>query len=679
MNNFQPCYRPDIDGLRALAIVPVVAFHASPRWVPGGFVGVDVFFVISGYLISLIIFKSLENGGFSFSSFYARRIRRIFPALIAVTASCYALGWFVLLPEEFKQLGKHIAAGMAFVQNFVLWREAGYFDSASELKPLMHLWSLAVEEQFYLAYPALLWLAWRAGLRLVWVALAIAGASLGASITGVSSEPVMTFFLAHARFWELLTGSLLALVQSRPGGLAWLATRLLNRAFLASSLSLAGLLLILGAVFGYDRSTPFPGLPALTPVLGAALLLLAGPTAWVNRQLLARRGIVWIGRISYPLYLWHWPLLSFANILQAETPSRDIRFVAVGLSIVLAALTFYLIEQPVRTGKHGGFKVAVLCALAVGLGFLGFNTYQRDGLSFRLKQFEQQIALLNDMPSSKDSYCTHRYRVENSEHFYCRLQQDREPTFIVIGDSHAGRLYLGLDQVLRDTTENVLLLAVNGCPPFFDTISFDPRFPAELKELCPVGINPALETAMATDSIHTVVLASRGPLYLDKTGFFLSDDFADEKGHGRVLRNRDRPEIEDHYQIWETAMRRTLDRLTRTGKRIVFVLDNPELGFDPKSCVDSRPFRLGSPIRRPCTVSRSVFEQRNAGYRALVSRVLQDYPNVILSDSAAALCDEANCWGMRDRVVLYRDDDHLSLAGARLVAETLLRQLAGSR
>ncbi|HJW02870.1 MAG TPA: acyltransferase, partial [Azospira sp.] len=297
-HNVHPVYRPDIDGLRAVAILSVVVFHAFPANLRGGFVGVDIFFVISGFLISNIIFRSLQRGDFSFAEFYAHRIKRIFPALIVVLTASFAFGWFALLPDEFKQLGKHMAAGAGFVQNFVLWNESGYFDTASELKPLMHLWSLAIEEQFYLIYPLLIWAAWRVRLNALALVVALGCLSFGLNVLEIREAPVKTFFVPQTRYWELLAGAVLAYLQlfkqgqfapalSRPPALSAYRQRLLN-----NLLSACGLLLILLAVITIHKGRAFPGWWALAPVMGAFLLILAGPQAWVNRRLLANRLMV---------------------------------------------------------------------------------------------------------------------------------------------------------------------------------------------------------------------------------------------------------------------------------------------------------------------------------------------------------------------------------------------------
>lgn len=361
-----PKYRPDIDGLRAVAVLAVVAFHAFPSWVKGGFIGVDVFFVISGYLISTIIFENLDRGTFSFSEFYTRRIKRIFPALILVLIACFAFGWFFLLADELNQLGKHIAAGAGFVSNLVLWNEAGYFDNSAETKPLLHLWSLGIEEQFYIIWPLLLWFAWKRKFNLLTITIIVAIATFVLNVKGVKQDMVATFYSPQSRFWELLSGSLLAWVtlykKDAFSNIKIKIEVLLSRIVynekqegdgktLANVLSFVGLFLLAYGFWRINKELSFPGKWALVPVLGAVLIITAGSKAWVNRTILSNKIAVWFGLISFPLYLWHWPLLSFARIVESEVPSRNIRIAAVVLSILLAWLTARFIEKPIRLGK----------------------------------------------------------------------------------------------------------------------------------------------------------------------------------------------------------------------------------------------------------------------------------------------------------------------------------------
>jgi peptidoglycan/LPS O-acetylase OafA/YrhL len=384
-----PKYRPDIDGLRAIAVLSVVGFHAFPGLVKGGFIGVDVFFVISGFLISSIIYQNLDKGEFTFSEFYTRRIRRIFPALIVVLVACFAFGWFTLLTDEYQKLGKHIAAGAAFSSNLLLWQESGYFDNSAETKPLLHLWSLGIEEQFYIIWPLLLWLTWkRKSSNFFVITLAIALGSFYLNLKGIKQDAVATFYSPFTRFWELMCG----------GGVAWVTIykksffagvkQQVNRIIISTihrnnEDNIGTILVNLSAftglsllAFGFVKITKdfcFPGAWALVPVSAAVLIISAGPTAWINRIILSNKFVVWFGLISYPLYLWHWPLLSFARIIENGLPSRSIRIAAVIISIILAWFTTEWIEKPFRFGnQNAGLKVVTLCSLIFVIGVSGF-------------------------------------------------------------------------------------------------------------------------------------------------------------------------------------------------------------------------------------------------------------------------------------------------------------------
>lgn len=391
----RPQYRPDIDGLRAVAVLAVVAFHAFPNWMKGGFIGVDIFFVISGYLISTIIFENLDKNTFSFSRFYARRIKRIFPALILILASCYAFGWFVLLADEFEQLGKHIAGGAAFISNFVLWNESGYFDKPADIKPLLHLWSLGIEEQFYIVWPLLLWIAYKKRLNLLSIGLLVAVISFCLNIYKVKNDIVGDFYSPGTRFWELMFGSILAwmmLYNPNFSAQTIFSDRRANN--LISVISIFALLLLVYGFWYIDKSIDFPGKWALIPVLGAFLLIYAGPNAWANRIILSNKALVWFGLISFPLYLWHWPLLSFARILENGSPPPTIRIATVALSIALAWLTYKLIEHPIRFRKHRLIKITPLVGLMIITGYVGYNAFARHGLSFRLKGLTYETMLI---------------------------------------------------------------------------------------------------------------------------------------------------------------------------------------------------------------------------------------------------------------------------------------------
>ena len=381
-------YRSEIDGLRAFAVLSVVAFHAFPSWLKGGFIGVDVFFVISGFLITSHIFENLDKGQFSFTDFFGRRIRRIFPALILVMACSLAFGWFALLADEFAQLGKHVASGAAFIINFILVDESGYFDNAAETKSMLHLWSLAVEEQFYIVWPLVLWLAWKRKFNLLTITVLVAVISFYLNLRFVKSLPTETFFWPVGRFWELLSGSILAwLLLYKSDVLSrfklWVDKFLVriihskeveaDGSTTSNLMSFVGLLLLAYGVIRINESLSFPSKWALIPVLGAVLIIASGSKAWLNRIFLMNPIAVWFGLISYPLYLWHWPILSFLQIAEGEMPHRDARILAVMLAVFLAWLTYKLVESPIRFGylkrKLSAIVIVVILFSVGGVGY----------------------------------------------------------------------------------------------------------------------------------------------------------------------------------------------------------------------------------------------------------------------------------------------------------------------
>lgn len=365
-------YRPDIDGLRAFAVFAVVLYHAFPNWVPGGYVGVDVFFVISGFLISSILLNEIGAGTFSFRTFYARRSRRLFPALSICLAAVLAYGFVCLLPSELMQLGKHVFFGAVFLSNIATWSEAGYFEIAATLKPLLHLWSLGIEEQFYIFWPALLWMAIRQ--KAVWpVVAALFLVSFLANVWLSATNIAADFFLPASRLWEFLGGTMLALRR---------------QTVLASSVrswtSLTGFAALFASVVLFKTELRFPGWWALLPVGGTMALIAAGPEALVNRHVLSHRSVVFVGLISYPLYLWHWPLISYAYILRlGRTPTPLMATVLVAASFLLAWATYSFIERPVRFGMHRQRRTRIAVASMVAVGACGLVVWIENGFPDR--------------------------------------------------------------------------------------------------------------------------------------------------------------------------------------------------------------------------------------------------------------------------------------------------------
>jgi peptidoglycan/LPS O-acetylase OafA/YrhL len=451
-------YRPDVDGLRAIAIMLVLIFHAFPQALPGGFIGVDVFFVISGFLITGIITRELALGHFSLLGFYVRRIRRIFPALIVVLSTTLVLGWLWMLPAPFAQLGSDTFASAAFFANIAQLLQSGYFDIESARKPLLHLWSLGIEEQFYLAWPPILMLAARLRLSILAVVLVLGIGSFLLNVTQIGSDPVATFYLPFTRAFELLAGAALACGWDR-----------VSQASGASNLRAGiGIALIVAAAGVLDSHRAFPGWWALLPVTGAALLLSA-PMAGVNRVLLAARTPVWIGLISYPLYLWHWPLLVFFAIIKFAPLTLLERGLIVGLSFVLAWLTYRFIETPLRFARPGGRRIV---GRAVGLGaamtmvaVAGAIIVQGRGFDFRLPT---EIRAMANVPKQEARWRLHRCLLDLGREMSFAdecVDRDRRPLVMVWGDSTAAALMPGLREAQQTRNFGIAQFTSSSCIP----------------------------------------------------------------------------------------------------------------------------------------------------------------------------------------------------------------------
>ncbi len=463
-------YRRDIDGLRAIAVLSVVGFHAFG--VRGGFVGVDVFFVISGYLISSILFSNLEKDRFSFLGFYARRVKRIFPALIITLIASFIIGWFILLPDEYKQLNKHIAGASIFVSNFVLWKESGYFDNEAITKPLLHLWSLGVEEQFYIIWPLLLWVTWKKKFNLIYTILITALISFLLNIKGIRSDSIGAFYSPQTRFWELLCGSFLAWISlpSQAKFFNYTTTQPLRR----NLLSILGFLLIIICLFALNRDSYSLAPLALLPTVGAFFIILAGPDAWVNRVILSNRVLVWFGLISFPLYLWHWPLLVFSklSIAGGTFSDREVKIAAVILSIILAWLTYKLIETPIRFGNNSKTKISMLVMSISMLGCLGYTAYFFNGFAFRVPE------ILRDASQSPKYFPTYRTGscFLGNDQFHlgaCAMANDNhKKTILLWGDSHAAHFYAGYQKRFGKDF-NIVLISETGCRPILQDKALD--------------------------------------------------------------------------------------------------------------------------------------------------------------------------------------------------------------
>jgi len=648
-------YRPDVDGLRAVAVLLVMGFHAFPTLIPGGFVGVDVFFVISGFLISRQILTELSGGSFRIRAFYARRIKRIFPALILVLVASTLAGWVLLTPNEYELLGRPIAGGASFAANFVFWKEAGYFDMAADTKPLLHLWSLGIEEQFYIVWPFLVAWLWRRSPAAVGKGLsALLLVSLIYSLWLVSRDTVADFYSPLTRFWELGLGAGVAWwvqkhgsagTPSRPEVLSW-----------------TGVILIVIAVMTIEKDHRFPGAWALLPTVGAACLILSGAGTRVNRGLLSLRGLVWIGLISYPLYLWHWPLLSFARIMESQTPSADVRAALLGASVVCAWLTYRFVELPIRATPAPKLRrrLVIMSLCMVVLFCAGVAIRKMDGVKTRvLGKLNGDVATL---VLGKDRHSLRRecgVAQQHRELFKFCLSGGSPVRFAVLGDSKAEALYYGLVRESGSQGGAVLIGSVR--PPRSETGN---AASPDLRNR--VALQRVLDDAGVTDVLFVVAL--RSTFRTNPVTGYVEGDTSTESAD------------------WLERYTEAIGRIERAGKRAVFVVDNPTFP-DPRSCISggmtSSAFLNQFLRRKPnprCAIRLSEHIEGTRAYGSLIGELARRNPGLLVYDPSPLLCnvERDECAITRDGKFLYSYSDHISDYANSLIARDLLSVLGKS-
>jgi peptidoglycan/LPS O-acetylase OafA/YrhL len=642
-------YRPDIDALRGLSVLLVVGYHAFPQWVPGGFIGVDVFFVISGYLITSIILKSLSEDSFSLKQFYARRIRRLFPALLLVLSVTMLAGWLVLFPDEFEQVAYHVKYAVVYWLNFILIGELGYFDVGSVYKPLLHLWSLSVEEQYYVIWPLLLLFVLRQRwIRPLFVIGLIALLSFVANAYLVNDYPDRVYFHTVTRVWQLALGSVLAVwSQNRKQAQnVWLL--------------LIGAVLIAMATWLVSEELKYPGYWALLPTVGALLVIQA------NLRWRRWGGLVGVGLISYPLYLWHWVVLSFVGIYIGERPGGIVTVLAVALSFCLAYVTWKTVERlRYKSGRHVPILLMV-GVLAVGLS--GAYVHQQKGLPERdhlayLSETNLQFVRTPNLDSACEEYS--RTRLQNERLFYyCRGQSlDKDKLIAVIGDSHAHAIYPGIAEQADKHGYGTILLANSSCPPL---VGFPWGRNAKEATVCQTSIQQILHLVQSDPRIDKVFISTRGPVYIH------------DEVKGKFTEASVRASLKNVYsskQTWQSyfdGFTKTLAILEKSKaiKSVYYFLENPELDFLPKDVV-ARPFDQWGLSAQKNRMDRRLFELRMDVYVEGMQRAGRHSDKLTMINSTPFLCDEVNCYSYKNGHFLYADDDHFSVYGAKYVARNI--------
>lgn len=636
-------YRADIDGLRAIAVVPVLLFHAGLAGCSGGYVGVDIFFVISGYLITGILVQDIERGRYSIATFYARRIRRIFPALFAVLSCSTLAAWWLLLPSELVDFGKNLFAAALFYSNCLLMHSTGYFAAPAETKPLLHLWSLAVEEQFYILFPLYLHVVHRYCKHhigpITWVALAL---SLIYSLVLVQKAPEDAFYSTPARAWELMTGAILALYP-RKTALNFMS---------ASLLGFLGLGAVLYSIFMFSKDTPFPGAMALVPVVGAALIIYSGAdnTLWVSR-LLATAGFRGIGVISYSLYLWHWPVLVFYKHYAMGPLATSELLIFLGLIFTLSYLSWRFIETPFRTGRRlarpsalmlsgGGLMLASLLCAALLVAFRG--------LPFRFPDPINHILSAENDSSTLES-CTSIRTTTGLTLPLCSIGGDTEGdvSFAVWGDSHGGAMLPGIEAAARRHQARGVFVGRGGCLPLLNVHQVRQGYGS-----CVATADAFMAYLAEHAEIRQVILVSRWALYA------MGTRFGNEIGHEVFIRDNLSRELSfaENQRAFERSFQRTIEKLSGLGKRIVIVTQVPETEWN-----------LPTALARATLFNRDLdFRPRLVDYldrQAFVTHVIQAVKSkhsLEIVHPEAEMCPNQHCLVVDSGMPIYRDSSHLT-------------------
>lgn len=642
-------YREDIDGLRAIAVLAVVFYHAGSKYFTGGYVGVDVFFVISGFLITGIIAREIREDEFTLASFYERRIRRIYPAVFALIGFALAASAFLYDAEDFAYIGRSAAANTVFLSNIIFWWESGYFEDPSTLKPLLHTWSLSVEEQFYIFFPLVMMLVARFfKSKFEPVVLLLMLASFAAGVYATFEYASSAFYFMPLRAWELFVGSMLAL--SAPRVRAGNGVR--------SLLSLAGLCAILAAVFIFTENTAFPGWVAALPVLGSALVIFAGMEGnTFVKKILGWQPLVFIGKISYSLYLWHWTLLVMGKyylIRDMETTDLLVWLLA---TFAISILSWRYIETPFRTpARPARAQIFTFAAIVMSVTFaLSLSIYYSRGFPQRFP-----MAATGDEDAAERirwGGCITEHRKEPpSEVSLCTIGADEgTPEFLLWGDSHSKAVAPAVNKSAAASNVTGYISAMPGCPPLLGIDRQD-----QFLGSCSTYNDMLIEYLEQHPELKTVILMGRWSISADGRRF--------KHEEGATKRQIDvwNNEFGANPELFELGLNRTVEKLLDMNRRVVIVTGIPEVGYDVPSAY-AIASRTGRDVNAIIAPTLQEYLDRNLDASKTIFDIAGNYP-VLIVDPSQALCDGERCAVVVNERPLYRDDDHLSVFGARYIS-----------
>ncbi len=658
--NHSLVYKKELDGLRGIAILLVVFFHLWPNLFSFGFVGVDIFFVLSGYLITKIISNKCRDDKFSLYEFYRNRIRRIFPALVIVLFVVLVIGYFFLFPDEYKLLGKHLKSSVLFHQNFRLIEESGYWDKSGQLKPLLHYWSLSIEEQFYIIWPFIIILIVRTKDKYLVFYVFITLFLISLSFNGETER----FYSSFSRFWELSAGATLV----------WLEQYKKLVIFFAKYFKIIWLT-FLGAIGIFYNTESYNVFYMLFLVVTVGLLILS--LSKRSDSILSNRFLVFFGLISYPLYLWHYPIISFSHIFGISVTENALWIIFI--SILLSYLTYRYIEVYARQQTN---KMFILCLVMLSVLIAGMGQYiRKDGLSTRpsLMVNDEQYFFVKEQ--RKDQEClkfVSSILNEKPRFSYCRLTSfDASKNYVaLIGDSHAHVLFSGFSKELKKYGFEIILLSNNGCPGFLNGAKGKTL---EEIEKCQLKIEQIYQVLDNIPNLKKVIMANVGPIYTKESRYFQeAQSYIEPPSRYAEYFNKTIMErAQKKYtpeELYFESVESSVSYLTEKKIQVYFFLDNPELGFPVELCFD-RPYGYFDRINETCSVSLEAYKTRMQEYREKAFKIIDHYLLAQILDPQVHLCDKKSCYGKRNDKVIYSDSHHLNSHGGEYIARKMIRQL----
>ena len=633
-------YRAEIDGLRALAVLPVIFFHAGFKQFSGGFVGVDIFFVISGYLIATIIISEMAEGKFSIINFYERRARRILPALFFVMAICVPFAWLWLSPSDLKDFGQSLVAVSTFSSNILFWTESGYFDTSAELKPLLHTWSLAVEEQYYILFPIFLLITWRLGVKWILFLLSlIFMISLGMAHWGAFNKPSPTFFLLPTRVWELLVGVFASFYLKY--------NTYLKSHFFNQVLSILGFGMILYSIVVFDENTPFPSLYALVPTIGTVLLIVSAVPKTLIHNLLSFKPIVGIGLISYSAYLWHQPLLAFArHRIVGEISDSLVIFLCVA-ALILAWFSWQFVEKPFRDGEKLKRKWIFSFSLAgIAMFFLIGSLFHFSKGALDRVNFSSQLVTSFDRPLSNG--CFARPNNYENKDWGCFLGAvKKQNDYIFFGDSHSLSLKDLVNNLASENQIRVFYTGETGCPPILGIH----KQASDLRENCYL-LNQRVFDLAKSEKVKGVIFSARWSYYTDGDYQYNGGQMISVQSSGPFTR-------EESSATFKREFNKTVATYNKNNIEVHIISQHPHQMIEPETAY----FKVakGFETLNSVSVRREDFEKLN---RVPSSAFLESSKDIRLYDVTDLFCDDDICLIGDHKGSYYFDDDHLSGYGA---------------